>query len=148
MELRRNPGDGEIRIGVILEDGGHVGSLIDDDRHEKVAEHNKEKGHLEECDNRCDNSAFELEQLAVELHERLEQIGDETPHEEGEKHPFEDVEEPKGSRKEHTVDDESDGAVKIVALAYYHGGSELIQFATKLLKKITNTIYFAYFCVQ
>jgi len=85
-----------------------------------VTEDCKKEEYFKKRDKRGDDTPLELEQLAVKLNERLENIGYETPDTKWQQHASESIYEPYDSKKYHAVDDESDCAVKIVGLCMRH----------------------------
>lgn len=121
MQLVGKEGDGEVCPRIVLQKSRHLGGLMYYHRDDEITGGNEEECHFKKCHERGDHAAFEVEQLAVEADKRLEEIGYETAYAKRKEHTFEYVYEPDDTDENHTVDDQANGAVKIVALTDKHG---------------------------
>ena len=100
--------------------------LVDNRRHNKIQHHPEQHCKLEQSDEDGQHSALQPQQSAVVLHERLKQVCYKAGHEKGEKHIFQQVDEPDYSCYDGDCDYQSHHTVECVWLGrIWHDVDEL-----------------------
>ncbi len=96
VELRRKVGYRYVGVGVVAQQPGHLVHLLYNGGDAEVAQQAEEHHGLEQCDEDGYDAPLEMEQTAVVLYERLEQVCYQACHAEWQQHILEQVDEPDG----------------------------------------------------